>query len=69
VYSRVFRDKWPKSESSQFQFTKRLLPDEPRAYNLSLLDFGALICQAEPLCGQCFADEYCIYAQEVNGGA
>ncbi|AGB17586.1 A/G-specific DNA glycosylase [Halovivax ruber XH-70] len=66
VYSRVFRDTWPESEAEQFAFTERLVPDEARAYNLALLDFGALICQTEPLCEQCFANEYCIYFRELE---
>ena len=63
VYSRVFRDRWPETESDQLTFTRRLVPDEARAYNLALLDFGALVCQTEPLCEQCFANEYCVYFQ------
>ena len=64
VYSRVFRDTWPETEAAQLTFTQRLVPDEARVYNLALLDFGALICQPEPLCEQCFANEYCVYFQE-----
>jgi len=64
VYSRVFRDAWPETEADQLTFTQRLVPDEARAYNLVLLDFGALVCQPEPLCEQCFANEYCIYFRE-----
>lgn len=69
VYSRVFRDTWPKTETDQLAFAQRLVPDEARAYNLALLDFGALVCQNEPLCEQCFAREYCVYFQESVGGA
>ncbi|WP_241768029.1 hypothetical protein [Haloferax sp. ATB1] len=65
VYSRVFRDTWPDTDSEQLTFTKRLVPDEARAYNLALLDFGALVCQTAPLCEQCFANEYCVYFQEL----
>ncbi|UPV99964.1 hypothetical protein M0R88_15785 [Halorussus gelatinilyticus] len=64
VYSRVFRDTWPETEADQLTFTQRLVPDEARAYNLALLDFGALVCQTEPLCERCFANEYCVYFQE-----
>lgn len=64
VYSRVFRDTWPETEADQLAFTQRLVPDEARLYNLALLDFGALVCQPEPLCAQCFANEYCVYFQE-----
>jgi len=67
VYSRVFRDTWPETEGDQLAFTKRLVPDEARAYNLALLDLGALVCQKEPLCEQCFAREYCVYFQESVG--
>jgi A/G-specific adenine glycosylase len=64
VYSRVFRNTWPETETDQLAFTQRLVPDEARAYNLALLDFGALVCQNEPLCEQCFANECCVYFQE-----
>lgn len=69
VYSRVFRDTWPETEADQLTFTQRLVPDEARAYNLTLLDFGALVCQTEPLCEQCFANEYCVYFQEAGRSA
>ena len=69
VYSRVFRARWPEADSDQLTFTRRLVPDEARAYNLALLDFGALVCQTEPLCEQCFANEYCVYFQELTGRA
>jgi A/G-specific adenine glycosylase len=65
VYSRVFQDTWPETEADQLAFTQRLVPDEARPYNLALLDFGALVCQTEPLCEQCFANEYCIYYRET----
>ena len=64
VYSRVFRNTWPETKADQMTFTQRLVPDEARAYNLALLDFGALVCQDEPLCEQCFANEYCVYFQD-----
>ena len=68
VYSRVFRNTWPETEADQMAFTQRLVPDEARAYNLALLDFGALVCQPDPLCKQCFASEYCIYFRESVRG-
>ncbi|NIC00242.1 hypothetical protein [Halobacterium sp. R2-5] len=64
VYSRVFRDTWPETESDQLAFTQRFVPGQARAYNLALLDFGALVCQNEPLCEQCFANDYCVYFRE-----
>lgn len=64
VYNRVFRNRWPETDSDQLAFTERLVPHEARSYNLALLDFGALVCQTEPLCEQCFANEYCVYFQE-----
>lgn len=69
VYGRVFQDTWPETEEEQLTFTQRLVPVEARAYNLALLDFGALVCQPEPLCEQCFANEYCVYFQESPGDA
>ncbi|MCU4802401.1 hypothetical protein OB920_18655 [Halobacteria archaeon HArc-gm2] len=68
VYSRVFRDVWTETEADQLAFTEKLVPDEARTYNLTLLDFGALICQTEPLCEQCFANEYCDYFRESSRG-
>jgi A/G-specific adenine glycosylase len=65
VYSRVFGNEWPDSPGERRQFAERLLStDRPRAYNLALLDFGAAICQPEPLCSECFANGYCQYYQE-----
>lgn len=64
VYGRVFRGDWPETETDQLTFTQRVVPEEARVYNLALLDFGAMICQTEPLCEQCFANEYCVYFQE-----
>jgi len=66
VYSRVFGADWPESTSEQFDFAERLLPtDDPRTYNLALLDFGAAICQPDPLCEQCFANDYCKYYETL----
>lgn len=62
VYNRVFGEAWPTAESDQWEFAERLVPtDDPREYNLALLDFGATICQPEPQCDVCFATEYCTY--------
>ncbi|KAA9400772.1 hypothetical protein Har1131_17325 [Haloarcula sp. CBA1131] len=62
VYSRVFGADWPETPSEQIAFAERLLPtDDPRTYNLALLDFAAAICQPSPLCEQCFANDYCEY--------
>jgi len=62
VYSRVFGTNWPETRSEQIAFAERLLPsDDPRTYNLALLDFAAAICQPNPLCEQCFANDYCEY--------
>jgi A/G-specific adenine glycosylase len=65
VYSRVFGDEWPESSKEQLKFAERLVPeDEPRTYNLALLDFGASICRPEPRCEECFATNYCSYYRE-----
>jgi len=66
VYRRVFRDEWPETETEQLDFTKRMVPDEARSYNLALLDFGSLVCRTEPMCSQCFANEYCVYYRELS---
>lgn len=66
VYNRVFGDEWPDSPTERRQFAEQLLPaDGPRMYNLALLDFGAAICQPEPLCSECFANNYCEYYEEI----
>lgn len=62
VYSRVFGTDWPDSTSKQIEFAERILPeDDPRTFNLALLDFAAAICQPDPLCEECFASGYCEY--------
>jgi A/G-specific adenine glycosylase len=66
VYSRVFRDAWPETEADQLSFTERLVPEDAQAYNLALLDFGAIVCGPDPLCGACFANEYCVYFQSLQ---
>ncbi|WP_336035952.1 hypothetical protein [Halobacterium yunchengense] len=66
VYRRVFRDAWPETKADQLSFTERLVPEEARAYNLALLDFGAMVCGPDPLCGACFANEYCVYFQSLQ---
>lgn len=66
VYSRVFRDAWPETKADQLSFTERLVPEEAQAYNLALLDFGAMVCGPDPLCGACFANEYCVYFQSLQ---
>jgi A/G-specific adenine glycosylase len=67
VYSRVFGEQFPDSESDQLRFTSQILPTNgpaARRYNLALLDFGALVCtKREPKCTQCFVSEYCTYYQ------
>ena len=48
VYNRVFRGTWPETEADRLRFTERLVPEEARAYNLGLLDFGAIVCGPDP---------------------
>lgn len=60
-----FETNGPETETDQLAFTQRLVPDEACAYDLTLLDFGALVRQPEPLCEECFANEYCAYFQEL----
>ena len=62
VYSRVFATEWPEGESEKILFVEKLLAeDDPRTYNLALLDFAAAICRPNPLCDQCFANDFCKY--------
>lgn len=66
VYSRVFATEWPGAESEQISFAEKLLAeDDPRTYNLALLDFAAAICRPSPLCDQCFANDYCEYYESL----
>ena len=66
VYSRVFATEWPEGESEQISFAEKLLPeDDPRTYNLALLDFSVAICRPDPLCDRCFATDYCEYYQSL----
>jgi len=45
VYDRVFATEWPEAGSEQISFAERILAeDDPRTYNLALLDFAAAIC-------------------------
>lgn len=42
IYDRVFRNQWPEAPTEQREFALQLLPpDDARAYNLALLNFGA----------------------------
>lgn len=66
VYSRLFRSDWPQSPEEQIAFTAHLVSeDDPRTFNLALLDFAAAICRPEPLCEGCFASEYCEFFQNL----
>lgn len=66
VYDRLFGSEYPESQEEKIQFASMMLPEdgaEARRYNLALIDFGALICEAKsPRCEVCFAAEYCDYA-------
>lgn len=70
TYERVFGPMFPDSPSERRAFAERMVPDdgrEARLYNLSLLDFGALVCQKlDPRCELCFASEYCRYDQSTG---
>ena len=65
AYERVFGPTFPESRTERQAFAKRMVPDdgrEARLYNLSLLDFGALVCRKrDPRCEDCFASDYCEY--------
>lgn len=66
IYSRIFGDDWPESESKQAEFASVLVPeDKARLYNCSLLDFGAAICQSTPDCSSCFFSGRCQYYREL----
>lgn len=66
VYSRVFGENFPDSDSDRCAFAESVLPTDgvtARLYNLALLDFGAQMCtKRSPQCSTCFAKDYCDYA-------
>jgi A/G-specific adenine glycosylase len=67
IYRRVFDDQWPASRAEQREFASQLLPpDDARAYNLALLDFGASVCAPDPNCSICFASTYCEYYRDLD---
>lgn len=70
TYKRVFEPTFPESPFERRAFAKRMVPDdgrEARLYNLSLLDFGALVCQKRnPRCKTCFASDYCSYYKSTQ---
>jgi A/G-specific adenine glycosylase len=67
VYRRVFPTEWPRSESEQWDFAKKLVPeDRAREYNFALLDFGSTVCASEPNCESCFANEFCQYYRDED---
>lgn len=61
----------PHKSSSLYRLLDALVPDDPslaRAFNLALLDLGALICTSEnPDCENCPLSSTCAYA-EMNRG-
>ena len=44
-------------------------PGASRIHNNAIMEFGALVCQAKPSCGKCFAFSYCIGFQEMKQGS
>lgn len=70
VYSRAFQSEGvaEMDEAELWEFAGELLPEgEAGAYNLALLDFGALVCTDQsPSCKECFAREYCDYYQSTD---
>lgn len=63
VYERAFDVTLDANDPESWAFAESLLPeDDYRAYNLALLDIGALICTpADPACGRCPVAEHCAY--------
>lgn len=46
-----------------------ILPEgASRIHNNAIMEFGALICQAKPRCGSCFASSYCRGFQDLKKG-
>lgn len=70
VYKRVAGEVFPESRRDRIDFAEDLVPEEgstARTYNLTLLDFGALVCKASnPDCPSCFASTYCSYYGNEN---
>jgi len=72
IYRRVFDlpEDWYHRTDEMWDFAEEMLPERDyQLYNLSLLDFGAMICTSQsPACEDCFASSYCsYYLQEANG--
>jgi A/G-specific adenine glycosylase len=62
IMGRLLGERWPNTYDEKMSLLGRFVPeDEPKTYNLALLDFGAKICKPNPLCEDCFASEYCAY--------
>jgi len=68
ILSRVFKNVLPRKPSQRLVqgLAGSLLPDEShRAYNLALLDLGALICRyIDPLCEKCPLGSICDYCYQ-----
>lgn len=62
VMSRLLGKDWPNDFNEKLDVVECFVPnDEPERFNMALLDFGAKICRPTPLCGECFATDYCHY--------
>jgi A/G-specific adenine glycosylase len=54
-------------DSKMAELTESLIPqDKTREFNLSLLDFAALVCKPRPLCQKCPLKKYCVYYDGVS---
>lgn len=58
----------PRNDPYIWKEAKDILPcKKARDFNLAILDFSALVCKhIQPKCFECFAKEYCSYAN-ING--
>lgn len=62
VYDRLFGINLDYRSPEAWTFAEEVLPSSNvRRFNLALLDFGAKICQPDPICQECFAKGYCCY--------
>lgn len=63
VYERTFDVSLDANDPESWAFAESLLPiDHYQAYNLAILDLGAMICTPTgPACGRCPVADYCAY--------
>ena len=68
IYARLFPGGYPTRDSRRWAFASKMLPqkgEEARMFNLSLIDFGSLVCtKSSPNCEGCPLAEECNYRRD-----